>query len=186
MLVAPLQSREKFSEGDLIISNIECIEMLSSCTDPCLIFIKTAEAEGVSGGAGAPPPTGRSDRRSQSRVQDQHRGHSHPHLCCCLPSCYHQRCCPSLSDTTAQRKPGPVLGHLAHGAASVTALQAEGHHPCAPRGQPPPTPTPTRGPLCFSVTWSKKNPTLTCSPCCPSSVRVGAGVLSWALGTGAH
>lgn len=93
---------------------------------------------------------------------------------------------PSLADTTAQRKPGPVLGHLAHGAASVTALQAEGHHPCAPRGQPPPTPTPTRGPLCFSVTWSKKNPTLTCSPCCPSSVRVGAGVLSWALGTGAH
>ena len=43
----------------MVIPNIECTEMLSSSKDLCLIFIKAAEAEGVTGGAGAPSLPGK-------------------------------------------------------------------------------------------------------------------------------
>lgn len=39
--------------------DIECIEMLSSSEDLCLIFIKAAEAEGVMGGPVAPSLPGK-------------------------------------------------------------------------------------------------------------------------------
>lgn len=42
--------------------------MLSSSTDLCLIFIKTAEAEDVTGGAVAPSLPGRSDSGARARV----------------------------------------------------------------------------------------------------------------------
>lgn len=52
----------------MVIPNIGCIEMLSSSTDLCLIFIKTAEAEDVTGGAVAPSLPGRSDSGARARV----------------------------------------------------------------------------------------------------------------------
>lgn len=48
-----LWSRGAVLGGDLLISNIECIEMLSSPPDLCLIFIKTAEAAGDGRGSGS-------------------------------------------------------------------------------------------------------------------------------------
>lgn len=75
----------------MVIPNSECIEMLSSSTDLCLIFIRTAEAEHVREEAVvAPSLLGRSDYRSQSQNQDQHRGHSHRNHCCHLPSSHHR------------------------------------------------------------------------------------------------
>lgn len=96
----------------MVISNTECIEMLSSSKDLCLIFIQAAEAEGVMGGAMPPSLQRRSDFRSQSQGHGQHQSHPHPHPHHGgrLPShCHH---CHHHSQYHTRDALAPVLGHL--------------------------------------------------------------------------
>lgn len=94
----------------MVIPNTECIEMLSSSKDLCLILIQAAEAEGVMGGAMAPPLQGRSDFRSQSQGHGQHWSHPHPHHGGRLPShCHH---CRHHSQCHTRDALAPVLGHV--------------------------------------------------------------------------
>lgn len=137
--------------------------MLSSSTDLCLIFIKTAEAEDVTGGAVAPSLPGRSDSGARARVTIGTPARTTTAtvpatttIAIATVTAAWRKLCPYV-------KPSCSLSSLGR---CCCCCRSKAVTPVLHLGNPP-TPTLAAWHICSSVIWAKKNPCPTPILCHP-------------------